>query len=108
MKDSPEQQNKIPDTFYPFNLTTIYANVPPLPAVYSLIHMLGNVWLYVADTDDVQTALVKHYQGDMPCIQKNFADYFSIELVGSGIDLREARKRQLLWAYNPICNRKQE
>jgi hypothetical protein len=64
------------------------------------------LWIYIGEADDLRERLMKHFDGDSPCIARYAPTRFVFELIDDPT-AREARYRELVRQHGPVCNAKQ-
>jgi hypothetical protein len=87
---------------FPFKRSSILSNVPRVSGVYAIRGSKG--WIYVGESEDIQTRLLKHLGGDNTCVTKNQPLAFQYELVAE--NQRMKRQADLILKLRPICNQR--
>ncbi|HSB69685.1 MAG TPA: GIY-YIG nuclease family protein [Candidatus Methylomirabilis sp.] len=60
-------------------------------------------WLYIGEAEDMRGRLLRHLEGDDPCIAESRPTHFAFQSVAP--QDRVARQRELIAEYRPLCNR---
>jgi hypothetical protein len=84
---------------YLFQRDCVLKNAPESSGVYGLFNAF---WIYLGEADDLRARLLKHLDGDDPCIVRFQPSGFAFELA-SPID-RRRRHDQLIKELRPLCN----
>ena len=82
---------------------SVIENAPHRAGVYGLYSAL---WIYIGEADDLGERLLKHFNGDNPCITRYGPSRFVFELIDNRT-AREARYREFVRQHGPVCNAKQ-
>jgi len=82
-----------------FQRESILLNAPESPGVYGLFSAF---WIYIGEAENVRARLLKHLEGDDPCIVHYRPSGFAFELTPS--DERYRRREQLMKQLQPLCN----
>ncbi len=83
----------------PFTRPTIMLTAPKQGGVYGLFSARGPVYV---GRGEIQQRLLDHLNGDNACIIAWAPTYFLYEVTWN----QEAREKQLILEYNPVCNQK--
>jgi len=88
-----------PQTSRVFNRVNVEAFSTNQLGVYGLFRQ--NQWVYIGK-GDIRQRLLAHLNGDNPCITREQPTHWVYELT-SNID---ARERQLITEFSPLCNQR--
>ncbi len=89
----PQQSSKI------FNRANVLQTDPNQLGVYGLYR--EGTWIYIGQ-GDIRDRLLAHLNGDNPCITRERPTHW----VGEVTSDMDARERQLILEYNPVCNQR--
>jgi hypothetical protein len=85
----------------PLNLTAVQAYAPAASGVYGISN--ANQWLYIGDTDNLQSSLMAHLQEEQDTpLKKLRPTGFVFELCDYAG--RPGRRHRLVQEYGPACN----
>src|SRR6266436_5292972 len=90
-------------TPYPWGRDSVVENAPHRPVSMVSIPRCG---FTLARPMDLGERLMKHFDGDSPCIARYGPSRFVFELIDEPT-AREARYRELVRQHGPVCNTKQ-
>jgi excinuclease UvrABC nuclease subunit len=62
----------------------------------------GQAWVYIGKADDIRARLLQHFNGDNPCINR----YLPTHYLAMVVDANEAREKELIAEYDPVCNKR--
>jgi hypothetical protein len=82
-----------------FQLESILRNAPEASGVYGLFSAF---WIYIGAAENIQARILKHLEGDDPCIVRYRPSGFAFELA-SPHD-RHHRRMFLTKELQPLCN----
>jgi hypothetical protein len=83
--------------------SSIKANAPQSSGVYALY---GVVWIYIGESNDIQSRLLEHWNGDNACIIRANPTGFVFEICG--LAERPGRQAELVARFRPLCNQRGE
>jgi hypothetical protein len=86
---------------FPFNETSVILNAPPQPGIYALYNKA--TWVYIGESENVETQLLQHLRGDVACITMYPELSFSYELAPSTA-ARARRMKDVVREFRPVCN----
>jgi hypothetical protein len=81
-----------------FQLDSVMTSAPEASGVYGLFNGL---WVYIGETDNIRERILKHLDGDLPCISRYRPSGFAFELVSPAA--RRLRLEYLIEKYQPFC-----
>ncbi len=88
-------------TWFEYAAPAIFMHAACAPGVYALRSEARCV--YVGESENVQTALLRHYRGDTPWISDERPMQFAFEVIPG--DARLLRRWELIREMKPVCNR---
>ena len=90
--------------FTPRNFTNVAIQMyaPVTSGVYGISN--AREWIYIGETDNIQSALMTHLQGLKTGLMKRGPTGFVFEVCDPG--QRSSRQHRLVFEYEPSCNRK--
>ena len=83
--------------------SSIKANAPQSSGVYALY---SAVWIYIGESNDIQSRLLEHWNGDDACITR--ADPTGFMFEACGLAERPGRQAALVAQFRPLCNQRGE
>ncbi len=83
-----------------FQLESILRNAPEASGVYGLFSAF---WIYIGAAENIQARILKHLEGDDPCIVRYRPSGFAFELAAPRD--RHHRRMFLMKELQPLCNR---
>jgi hypothetical protein len=83
-----------------FQLESILRNAPEASGVYGLFSAF---WIYIGAAENIQARILKHLEGDDPCIVRYRPSGFAFELAAPRD--RHHRRMFLTKELQPLCNR---
>jgi hypothetical protein len=94
--DRPFAENL--DNHLRFQHDSVITNAPETSGVYGLFSAL---WVYIGEADNIRDRLLKHLDGDLPCLRRYWPSGFAFELVSPAA--RHLRHEYLIDKYQPYC-----
>ena len=85
----------------PFGPVGIHAYAPTASGVYGISN--AREWIYIGETDDIQSALLTHFSEYESPLMKSKPAGFVFEVCDRA--RRPARQDRLVYEYGPTCNR---
>jgi hypothetical protein len=82
-----------------FQLESILRNAPEASGVYGLFSAF---WIYIGAAENIQARILKHLEGDDPCIVRYRPSGFAFELAAPRD--RHHRRMCLMKELQPLCN----
>src|SRR5215472_6199631 len=79
--------------------SSIKANAPQSSGVYAIYN---RAWIYIGESNDIQRALLEHWNGDIACITTADPTGFVFEVCHQ--DKRMRRQAALIARLRPRCN----
>jgi hypothetical protein len=100
--DSTEDSTAFAENRYSkflFQRESILRNAPECSGVYGLFSAF---WIYVGEADNLRARILKHLEGDDPCIVHYRPSGFAFELASAND--RRNRREYLMKELQPLCN----
>ena len=85
----------------PFTSSGVRMYAPATSGVYGISN--SREWLYIGDTDNIQSALLAHMQEPQTALMNSVPTGFVFEICDGA--LRPVRYNRLIGEYAPTCNR---
>jgi excinuclease UvrABC nuclease subunit len=79
--------------------SSIKANAPQSSGVYAIY---SAVWIYIGESNDIQSRLLEHWNGDNACITLAIPTAFAFEVCN--LSERVRRQATLIGRFGPLCN----
>jgi hypothetical protein len=83
--------------------SSIKANAPQSSGVYAIF---SAVWIYIGESNDIQSRLLEHWNGDNACIARGNPTGFVFEVCG--LAERLGRQADPVAQFRPLCNQRGE